>query len=235
MQGPRSPTVAENRFKSLPQPLLTGILPLVSNAPHIETGTHADPTSGSTDEGAHALVEAIAAGDTAAFAVFYERWFDRGLDLTAALTRRDESFCLDVVQDAMLRAARSLGPRQKIRGYDDLDRWMIRVLHTTALDRLRADARRTRREQHAARGREETPDATHTETGAAQERIAWIRARLDDLSATERELVVARFGRDRTLEQAAAGAGMTGGAGVGKMTRLLKRLRHAAQEVFLDR
>src|SRR5690606_3993650 len=46
---------------------------------------------------------AIARGDTEAFAQFYEIWFDRLVHMTRSITGRDESFCLDVTQDAMLR------------------------------------------------------------------------------------------------------------------------------------
>src|SRR5262245_11860434 len=54
------------------------------------------------------LTLAIRAGDAGAFATLYEAWFDRALALARSLTRRDESFCLDVVQDAMMRVVRAL-------------------------------------------------------------------------------------------------------------------------------
>ena len=52
------------------------------------------------------LTALIARGDERAFATFYELWFDRALALARSISRRDESFCLDVVQDCMLRVVR---------------------------------------------------------------------------------------------------------------------------------
>ena len=51
---------------------------------------------------------AVARGDRGALAELYERWFDECYRIARGLTRRDESFCLDVVQETMLRVIRSL-------------------------------------------------------------------------------------------------------------------------------
>ena len=55
-----------------------------------------------------ALVRSIAAGDEAAFAAFYAAWFSPTLALARGACRRDEAFCLDVVQDVMLAAAKKM-------------------------------------------------------------------------------------------------------------------------------
>src|SRR5207237_963299 len=78
---------------------------------------------------------------------FYRAWFDWSFRLAQRLTRRDESFCLDVVQEAMLRVARSM---KAMKSRTDLERWMSRVVHTAALDQLRRASRRGVRER--ARG-----------------------------------------------------------------------------------
>ena len=56
------------------------------------------------------LTGAIAAGDTDAFSRFYRARFDQMLAEAVRATGRDESFCLDVVQDAMMRVIRSMKP-----------------------------------------------------------------------------------------------------------------------------
>src|SRR5690606_20630028 len=89
---------------------------------------------------------AIARGDAEAFAQFYEVWFDRMVLMARSVTGRDESFCLDVTQDAMLRIVRSMRP---MATEDDLRRWLLRIVHTAALDRLRSEDRRRRRERIA--------------------------------------------------------------------------------------
>ncbi|MBC7773658.1 MAG: sigma-70 family RNA polymerase sigma factor, partial [Pyrinomonadaceae bacterium] len=207
------------------------------------------------------MISAIADGNTSAFAVFYEQWFDRGVDLVSMLTRRDESFCLDVVQDAMVRAIKSLRPRLGIATRQDLDRWMTRVLHTTALDHLRRESRRKTRELRATSGlaRANSPapaprgsvlppgptmqllSLTSTDQSMAptaslelDERINWIRQRLEEIDSLDRQLVVSHYGHARTVASAAASADMTPGAATGRMTRLINKLRTAAKEIFHD-
>jgi RNA polymerase sigma factor (sigma-70 family) len=204
------------------------------------------------------MIAAIADGNTSAFAVFYEQWFDRGVDLISILTRRDESFCLDVVQDAMVRAIKSLRPRLGIATRQDLDRWMTRVLHTTALDHLRKESRRRTRESRSALGspaktprsgdapgshgpsmspasiKSTSDSATPTDRCELDERIDWVRDRLGEIDSQDRQLVVSHYGHSRTVAAAAASADLTPGAATGRLTRLLARLRTAAKEMFHD-
>lgn len=218
------------------------------------TGPAADPAAGrpvgAPEPAIQNMISAIAGGDTSAFAVFYEQWFDRGVDMVFMLTRRDESFCLDVVQDAMMRAIRSLVPRLGIRARPDLDRWMTRVLHTTAIDHLRKESRRRGREARAVGGKglpgrsgDDTKDAgpgggiegvVWTDRAEVDERIAWIRERLEEIDSGDRQLVVSHFGHARSVAASGAAAGMTPGAATGRLTRLLARLRAAAKEMFHD-
>lgn len=168
--------------------------------------------------GVRALTHAIARGDERAFERFYTDWFDTAYAMARAITRRDESFCLDVVQDAMLKAARSMKP---IDTQEQLTAWMRRVVHTSALDRLRAQRRRLERERAAA----ERASAAIPEL---DERIEWVRAELVKLPAEERSLLWMRFGRSRTIEQTATAHAMTPGATHGRVRRALARLRDAA-------
>ncbi|MEZ6243660.1 MAG: sigma-70 family RNA polymerase sigma factor [Phycisphaerales bacterium] len=160
------------------------------------------------------LTRAIARGDEAAFERFYNDWFEPAYAMARRLTRRDESFCLDVVQDAMLRAAKSIKPLDM---HDQLAAWVRRVVHTAALDRLRAERRRLARERASYEN--------HPALAPLDERIEWIRAELAKLPPEERSLLSMRFGRDKTLETTAAAHSMTPGAAHGRVRRLLARLR----------
>ncbi len=170
------------------------------------------------DDGlARRLTGAMARGDRAALAEFYSLWFDRAYSLARTLTRRDEAFCLDAVQEAMLRVVRSVRP---MRSWADLDRWMVRVLHTTALDLLRRESRRAAREaRHRVSGEDRSAELL--------ERIEWVRARLAELPASEGWLLWLRLARGRTLEQAGAAANVSGDAAHGRIRRALSRLRAA--------
>ena len=93
------------------------------------------------------LTAAIASGDTEAFARFFGIWFDWMRGEAARATARDEAFCLDVVQDSMMRVIRSLKPMSTD---DDLRRWLRVVVRSCAYDRLRRDARACGRERARA-------------------------------------------------------------------------------------
>ena len=171
------------------------------------------------DARARRLTAAMARGDRAALGEFYRLWFDRAYALARSLTRRDESFCLDAVQESMLRVVRS------VRAMDseaDLDRWMTRVLHTTALDLLRRESRRVIRE----RARESRATASAPSQGAElAERISWIRSKLAELPAADGPLLWLRLARGVTLDQAGHAAGVSGDAAHGRIRRALSRLR----------
>lgn len=182
---------------------------------------------GPRGESVRAETAAIARGDERAFARFYEIWFDRSFRLARAITKKDEAFCLDVVQDAMMRVVKSLEP------HDDeasLARWMKRVIHTTALDRLRQDLRRARREEVAARSAASLPGASKgADDEATAERIEWIRARLAALPDADRRLLELRYEQGLSLDEVGGAIGSSGDAAHGRIRRLLLRLRAAVR------
>ena len=175
----------------------------------------------------HTFTAAIAKGDEHAFATFYELWFDRLLAMARAATRRDEAFCLDVVHDCMLRVVRKL---PALCSEDAVASWLARALLRGAVDRLRQDARRAKRETSAAAHAPVCQDLA-TDLLDREER-AWLRARLDELPAADRALLLARFGDGLTLDAVGQAMGVTGDAAHGRIRRLLLRLRAAAKGAF---
>ncbi|MEM0983006.1 MAG: sigma-70 family RNA polymerase sigma factor [Planctomycetota bacterium] len=165
-----------------------------------------------------ALTRGVAMGDEMAFEAFYRGWFDECYGMARSLTRRDEAFCLDVVQDAMLRAAKGIKP---MSGEAQLAVWMRRVVHTAAIDRLRADRRRAKREREAA------DDGV---VGAIDERIEWLRAAIEKLPAEDRSVLMIRFGKLRSLKAASDAEGVSEGSIKGRVRRVLARLRSAAEQ-----
>jgi RNA polymerase sigma-70 factor (ECF subfamily) len=176
-----------------------------------------------------ALTRAIARGDQVAFAEFYDLWFDRAYATARRITRRDESFCLDVVHDAMLRVVRQMRPLDSEAA---VGAWMARTIWTTAIDALRTERRRTRREHDV--GAERAANADAPGDGTERERLEWLRARIAALPTVDRRLVQERFDHDRTLDAVGRALGMTGHAAHGRIRRILARLRDAAKELFDD-
>lgn len=75
--------------------------------------------------------------------MFYEATFDDALADARRLTGRDEAFCLDAVQDAYLRAARKL---PAMDSWAACRVWLRTAIASSAIDRIRADAARAKRE-----------------------------------------------------------------------------------------
>lgn len=185
----------------------------------------ADPT----DAEVLRLTERVAGGDAEAFGLFYELWFDRAYTLARRLTRRDESFCLDVVQDSMLRVVRSLRP---MTTWTELARWMSRVVRTTAIDLLRREARRIRREERRMGRLAPREDRDAGALLEIEEAIEWIRLEIEKLPEEERALFEKRFGAGSTLAAAGEALGISGNAAQGKLRRAIARIRSAARKAF---
>jgi RNA polymerase sigma factor (sigma-70 family) len=206
-----------------------------THSPAVDSGPRG--TVAPIEPGVVSLITGIGAGDTRALALFYEEWFDRAFDLARTLTRRDEAFCLDVVQDAMMKVIHKLRPGLGITTRGSLDAWFARVVHTTAIDQLRREARRRKREvapadrEQRARG-DVIPSAD--ELAHLEERINWLTNEVRRLDSQEASLVAMRFGKDRSLEAVGEEHGMTVGATHGRIRRLLDRLRRTGKERFHD-
>ncbi|MEZ6233012.1 MAG: sigma-70 family RNA polymerase sigma factor [Phycisphaerales bacterium] len=165
-----------------------------------------------------ALCARVGRGDREAFGVLYEAWFERCYAMARGFTRRDESFCLDVVQETMLRVARRI---PAMRGEAELARWMVRAVHSSAIDLLRREARARTRERAAA-AREVDGIGDGASEAAAGE---WLERALRDVDEQERAMLQLRYGRDATLEEVGRSAGVSGDAAHGRLRRLIQRLR----------
>ncbi|MEZ5966897.1 MAG: sigma-70 family RNA polymerase sigma factor [Planctomycetota bacterium] len=174
------------------------------------------------------LTARIHAGDTAAFSTFYEAWFDRLVAMARLLTRRDETFCLDVVQECLLRVVRKM---PALASEDAVAAWLVRTILRAAADRLRADKRRLAREDVAATLRPPAHPASDDAALDAEERT-WLRHRLADLPEGDRRLLLARFGDGDSLAAVGERFGITGDAAHGRIRRLILRLKDAARGAF---
>lgn len=175
------------------------------------------------DDPTRQLTGAIASGDTGAFARFYRRWVDQMYAEAHRVTGRDESFCLDVVHDAMMRVMRSIRPMDSEPA---LWGWLRLVVRSCALDHLRREARRRKRERADVGMTQPEP------RDDLEERLAWLHAELADLDEREAALLTMRHRFGWTLRQIAQSAGLKPGAVDGRLRRTLDALRRRAQEAF---
>lgn len=174
-----------------------------------------------------ALTQAIAAGDEAAFATFYARWFAATLALARAACRRDETFCLDVVQGVMFAVCQRM---PALRDERAVRAWMTKAVWNATTDGLRNERRRQRREQQAAAMRGEALAPEPWFSLLCNERQQWLAARVQELPAADQALLAARFGDSTSVAAAGATFGLTEDGAHGRLRRVLTRLRNLATE-----
>ena len=179
------------------------------------------------DAKARRLTAAMATGDGAATDAFYRQWFPFLLATARRTTRRDEAFCLDVVQDATLRIVRTVRPAHSDR---QVRAWVRLVVQTTALDLLKRERRRSGHEAAVA----VVPAAADRSADPDDERIEWIRERVHRFDPELVRIVEWRYVRGWTLQEVAERLGLTVGTVNGRLQRALAQLRERAAEVFLD-
>lgn len=186
---------------ALTQPLLT---------PSTAATAHEDAV-------AAALCAHIRAGSEAAFTRLYESWFDRALAAARHFTGRDESFCLDVVQDAMMKAVTRL-PALESAGA--LDAWMHAAVRTSAIDRLRSELRRAARERDSH---------SQGDARAHADEIEALTLALRALGEEDRELLAIRFAHSASLGVLASLVASTTNAVHGRIRRILSKIRNESE------
>jgi len=178
-------------------------------------------------ESLHDLTSAMASGDTEAFARFYRERFDGVFAEARRASGRDEAFCLDVVQDAMIRMIRTIRP---VETEERLRAWLRVVVQSCAYDRLRKEIRR-RRWETAAAPVMERQSATDDEVG---DRVRWLRGELAAMESADARLLVLRYRLGWTLERIGQLVGLKPGAVDGRLARLVTKLRRRAEETSHD-
>ena len=166
----------------------------------------------------------MASGEEEAVERFYRQYFDWLFGQARRASGRDEAFCLDVVQDAVLRVMRTV---RAVKSEGQFRAWLKLVVQTTALDRLRLEDRRRHREKVTSRREEEGG-----EEPIDRERYDWLCKQIAELDPELARLIELRFGEGLTLRRIAAGLGLTVGTIDGRLRRALMQLRLGAVEEF---
>jgi RNA polymerase sigma factor (sigma-70 family) len=169
------------------------------------------------------MTAAMAAGDGAAIEAFYRRCFDAMLSMSRRAVghrARDESLVLDIVHDAMLRIVRCV---KTIDTEPHLLNWTRLVVQSCALDRLRQEQRRQRRE--LARPEMSPPDDL-------DEQSAWLAAEIAKLEPSLAKLIKLRFAEGWTLARIATAFRTTTGQIDGRLRRAIQKLRADAGAAF---
>lgn len=177
------------------------------------------------EEAIDKLTAAMAAGDGDAVERFYRRYFDRLYGWARQFTRRDESFCLDVVHDAVLRIVRNV---RRAKTEAQLLAWLRLVVQTTAYDRLKSMRRRERREL-AVTVPPEGPVTAAADAGAIQrEELDWLRREIASLDPQLAQMLDLRYDAGWTLTRIGQLFSLSAGTVDGRLRRTLNALRNRA-------
>jgi RNA polymerase sigma-70 factor, ECF subfamily len=174
------------------------------------------------------ITTAITNGDADAFGTFFDAFFPDALRIAHQATGRDESVCMDIVQEAMLKAMRCMKPipnRQRLHG------WMQTVIRSAAYDWLRKE---TRYRQILLRSQEESNDNHGSPALEDHARLLWLEERLQRLDPGLQQLIHWRYRLGWTLQRIASNLGVQPGAVDGRIRRTLERLRAMAEEEYHD-
>ncbi len=173
------------------------------------------------------LTRAMARGEEPAITEFYRRFFDLLYRTARQVSGRDESFCLDIVQDATLRIVRTIRP---VQTEAQLAAWLRLIIQTTTYDALRREQRRRAREEAQA-GAVCSDMSGEVGTRPHAERLAWLRGELAALDPGLVRLLELRYGEGWTLARLGQLLGLSAGAVDGRLRRALTHMRSRAGEV----
>lgn len=179
-------------------------------------------------ESTRELCTRIASGDPEALSRFYAQHFDFMYGCARRSAGRDESTCLDIVHNAMLRVIKAIPKtfEQEV----ELRAWVARVVRSCALDMLRGEQRRQRRNEIAAT--RDTERSTTPPPDSLSERIAWLRAEMDLQGEETATLIRLRHALGWTLSRIGRTFNLSPGAVDGRINRALSSMRDSAKETF---
>jgi RNA polymerase sigma factor (sigma-70 family) len=170
------------------------------------------------------LTAAMAAGDSVAVETFYREYFNWLYAQARRATGRDESFCLDVVQDAVLRIVRTVRPvASEVRFYA----WLRLVVRTTALDLLRSESRRRTCESAVVVG-------NFQNTESSEDRSRWLEEQIARFDPMIIQAIDLKYRQGWTLARIASMLGLSIGTVDGRIRRAITDLQNRAKEEFDD-
>lgn len=148
-----------------------------------------------------------------------ERHLDDVYRYVVYLTR-DPSAAEDLTAETFERAVRLWHRFDPRRGSERT--WLCQIARTAALDHLRAEERRRRREEHYASLAEHTPEPD------VESLSPWLRRALAGLSAADREVIALRVILDLDPADAGRVLGISPSACTTRLSRALQRLEEKA-------
>lgn len=159
------------------------------------------------------------------FAQFYDAWFDLMYAEAEKLTGWDEQRCLDLVQDSMLKAIRSMKP---IDSENRLRAFIKTIVRSVVYDTFRQVTARRRREQQYR----ELTQQERSENIESEARLAWIEEQVGLLDPELRSIFDFRYRLGWSLKTIGQKIGLGTGAVDGRIRRALEEMKRNARETY---
>ena len=174
------------------------------------------------------LTEKIAKhGDQQAFAEYYRSFFDTMFLTVKHATGCDEATCLDIVQDAMIKAIAKMKP---LNTREQTIAWTRAVAKTTAYDFLRKRVRQQKLNENLTNQTSETEERTVDDSA----RLTWVEEQLQQLPDELVSMISLKYRMGWTLRQIGEKFGLKTGAVDGKIRRAIEDLKSQATEEFYN-
>lgn len=174
-----------------------------------------------------ALIVRVAAGDSAAVAAFYDRWFPQFARLATRLTG-DRDAGEDIAQDAVVRVI--VGARLFKSGKSARS-WLLAIVHNLTHDwwrkkKVRETGSLDDASDDGGTRAAEVPgrEPTAAERAEAREREAAVAAALDKLTPEERAVIILRDYEGLSAPEAAKALGITAEKVGSRLFRARRRL-----------
>lgn len=163
----------------------------------------------------------IVNGDEEAFETYFNQFFSLMVSEARRLSGRDEATCLDMVQNAMIKATKSM---IHLKDEQHAIAWTRVLIRCSTLDWLRVKANRLPNSIE-----DDTPSSKHRQTKVdIQARILWVEEQLNRCPSETRNMISLRYRLGWTLERIAARFGLKTGAVDGRIRRALEKIREQA-------
>ena len=163
-------------------------------------------------------------GDSDCFEVLYDHFFDQIYAHVRHLTRRDESTCLDIVQEVLMKVIRAIKP---IDNRAQLVAWIRVVTRTVTYDWLKKELRQATAIKQFA---EQQPQPCHSESHIEDlARVVWLEEQLRNLPAETQRMLSLRYRLGWSLKRIAERFGLKTGAVDGRIRRAIKKIKLEAE------
>lgn len=196
-----------------------------ASPPHRRTARAFGPTHTLTDR---ELMRRVQADDPDAFSTLYDRLAPRALALARVILNADPSRSQDAVQEGLLSVWRSRHGYRPEAG--DVHAWVFGIVRHRAIDAYRRGSRHDNRRSgdEGAADRIRAPDDVHAAAAANCDR-AELRRILDDLPATQREVIALAYYGGLSHTEIASQLTVPVGTVKGRMRLGLNRMRERIQ------